>query len=93
MTGGSRHVAVRTCVGCGKRAPQASMLRLHYDVARGLQTVTTTGPGRSAYLHREPECIRALAKSRLLKRSLRHNVDGDCRERLAAQLMETARVG
>ena len=24
----SRHVATRTCVGCGQRAPQAEMLRL-----------------------------------------------------------------
>ena len=67
----SVHEPVRTCVGCGGRAPQRALLRfaggpagLHLDGRR-------RAPGRGAYLHASPECWRAFTRRRGPVRSLR----------------------
>ena len=63
---------IRTCVGCGTREPQAPMLRLQVASCRRV-VVLAERPvrGRSAYVHDRRQCIEAVAKSRILRRSLR----------------------
>jgi len=82
----SRHVATRTCVGCGQRAPQAEMLRLT-AASEGLRLdAARRAPGRGAYLHRVPSCWAAFARRRGPVRSLRLTPGHNERERLLAQL-------
>jgi uncharacterized protein len=80
-----RHVAIRTCVGCGQRAPQAELLR--FTAAAGLRPdALRRTPGRGAYLHPAPVCWQAFARRRGPVRSLRLTPGHDERARLLAQL-------
>jgi predicted RNA-binding protein YlxR (DUF448 family) len=66
------HVPTRTCVGCGRKAPQNELLRFREENGA---LVPGAGPGRSAYTcHRLPCFERALAWrafSRTLRRTVR----------------------
>jgi len=75
---------VRTCVGCGQRAPQAALLRFVAG-ADGLE-LSRRAPGRGAYLHRRPECWAAFTRRRGPVRSLRIAAARAERERLVAML-------
>ena len=81
-----RHVAMRTCVGCGERAPQAELLRFTAAPAGLRPDVIRRAPGRGAYLHPAPGCWVAFARRRGPVRSLRLTPDHRERERLLAQL-------
>jgi len=77
---------VRTCVGCGQRAPQSALLRivagregLRPDPARRL-------PGRGGYLHTDPACWARFVQRRGPVRSLRLTPARAVRERLVAAL-------
>ncbi len=77
---------IRTCVGCGRQAPQDTLVRivaagdgLRLDVAR-------RAPGRGAYLHRAPECWAAFARRRGPVRSLRRSPGRAERAELVAAL-------
>ena len=77
---------VRTCVGCGARAPQRVLLRfgagpagLHLDGRR-------RAPGRGAYLHASPECWLAFTRRRGPVRSLRSSPAPAERAALVAML-------
>jgi uncharacterized protein len=63
---------VRSCVGCGRKAPQHELLRF---VARDGRLVAGSGQsGRGAYTCRRLSCFeRALAR-RAFNRTLRRNV-------------------
>jgi predicted RNA-binding protein YlxR (DUF448 family) len=63
---------IRSCVGCGRKAPQSELLRF---VAKDGTLVSGTGePGRGAYTCRRLSCFeRALAR-RAFNRTLRRNV-------------------
>jgi len=80
-----RHGPIRTCVGCSARDAQAEMVRFH--LRDGALVVVGAHPrGRSAYLHRRPECAEGLLASKRLARSLRANVSRDARQVLLASL-------
>ena len=67
------HVPIRTCAGCGGKAPQPELLRF---VARGgrLARARPGDPGRSVYTHPRLPCFeRALAR-RAFARTLRQTV-------------------
>jgi uncharacterized protein len=66
---------LRSCVGCGSKAPQRELLRF---VARdGLLVAGAHEPGRGAYTCRRLSCFeRALAR-RAFNRTLRQNVRVD----------------
>jgi predicted RNA-binding protein YlxR (DUF448 family) len=67
------HVPIRTCAGCGGKAPQAELLRF---VARDgrLERGRPGDTGRSVYTHRRLACFeRALAR-RAFARTLRRTV-------------------
>lgn len=78
---------MRTCVGCGTRAPQGALLRfvsagdggLTLDPRRGL-------PGRGAWLHGDPACWSAFVGRRGPVRSLRATPTRAAREALRATL-------
>jgi hypothetical protein len=78
--------AVRTCVGCGERDAQGTLLRIQATPEGCLHPVDKAHAGRSAYVHARARCIGLVARSRLLNRSLRVTVDGSARASLAATL-------
>ena len=66
---------VRTCVGCGRKAPQSELLRF---ALRGEQLVQDpTAPGRGAYTCRRLACFERAAARRAFARTLRRNVQID----------------
>jgi predicted RNA-binding protein YlxR (DUF448 family) len=65
---------IRTCVGCGRKAPQRELMRfaapagvLEADPGRRL-------PGRGAYTCRRPACFERAASRRAFARTLRRTV-------------------
>ena len=65
----------RTCVGCGRKAPQAELLRF---VARdGALTAGEKAPGRGVYTCRRLGCFERAVSSRGFNRTLRANVRVD----------------
>ena len=63
---------LRTCVGCGRRAPQDDLRRF---VAReGVLTTGRTRPGRGAYTCRDARCFELAASRRAFARALRRAV-------------------
>lgn len=69
----------RTCVGCGARDAQGAMLRLRREGAAIVVAPARGGQGRSAYLHAGEACIRGLARSKGVGRSLRMMVTKEAR--------------
>ena len=66
----SAHQPIRTCVGCGARAPQGALVR--FVASPGLRLDRSRrAPGRGAYLHASPDCWRTFARRRGPVRSLR----------------------
>ena len=62
----------RSCVGCGRKAPQSELLR--FVAKDGLLVPGRSEPGRGAYTCRRLSCFeRALAR-RAFNRTLRRNV-------------------
>jgi predicted RNA-binding protein YlxR (DUF448 family) len=65
---------VRTCAGCGRKAPQQELQRFRAEQG---ELVPGPGPGRSAYTCRRLACFeRALAR-RAFNRTLRRTVRVD----------------
>ena len=66
---------VRTCVGCGRKAPQSELLRF---VARGgTLAYGPREPGRGAYTCRRLACFERAAAHRAFARVLRRAVSVD----------------
>ena len=66
------HTPIRTCAGCGRKAPQAELLR--FAAVDGRLTPGRTLPGRGVYTCRHLSCFeRALAR-RGFNRALRRTV-------------------
>ena len=65
----------RTCVGCGRKAPQDELLRF---VAReGTLAPSRKGPGRSVYTCRRLACFERAAARRAFNRTLKTTVRVD----------------
>jgi predicted RNA-binding protein YlxR (DUF448 family) len=63
---------VRSCVGCGRKAPQSELLR--FVAKDGRLVAARNEPGRGAYTCRRLSCFeRALAR-RAFNRTLKRNV-------------------
>jgi len=66
---------LRTCAGCGRKAPQAELLRF---VARdGALTHSARGAGRGVYTCRRLVCFERAAERRSFNRTLRQTVRVD----------------
>jgi uncharacterized protein len=62
----------RSCIGCGRKAPQSELLRF---VARdGLLVPGRTEPGRGAYTCRRLSCFERAVARRAFNRTLKRNV-------------------
>jgi predicted RNA-binding protein YlxR (DUF448 family) len=63
---------IRTCAGCGRKAPQVELLRF---VARdGALAHSQRGPGRGAYTCRRLACFERAVERRAFNRTLRQTV-------------------
>ncbi len=82
-----RNVPVRTCVGCGRRAPQPELLRV--VMARGGLMLDRHRrlPGRGAWLHRQAGCWTDFVQRRGPIRSLRATPSRAAREALHDNLV------
>jgi predicted RNA-binding protein YlxR (DUF448 family) len=80
QAGSRRHVAVRTCAGCGERSAQKAMHRMTLDGEAGL-TWRETG-GRGAYLHPRNECRDRFVSGKRRVPGLRAAIGRDARLRL-----------
>jgi predicted RNA-binding protein YlxR (DUF448 family) len=66
---------IRSCVGCGRKAPQAELIRF---VAENGRLVPGEGrPGRGAYTCRRLACFERAAAGRAFNRTLRRTVQID----------------
>jgi uncharacterized protein len=72
----------RTCVGCGSRDAQASMVRLRRGAAGSVVVDSTVQHGRGAYVHAQSDCIRGLVRSKVIGKSLRTTVAKEARMEL-----------
>jgi uncharacterized protein len=66
---------VRTCAGCGRKAPQAELVR--FVAHDGALLHAPKGPGRSAYTCRRLACFERAATRDAFSRTLRHKVRVD----------------
>ena len=81
---------VRTCVGCGLRDRQSRLIRFGLAPSGHLQVIAGGLSGRGAYVHFGEHCIGAMKSTKLLRRSLRAEVDA---ERRAAIIADLAGIG
>jgi uncharacterized protein len=66
---------IRTCAGCGRKAPQAELRRF---VARdGVLTASSQGPGRGVYTCLRLACFERAAARRAFDRTLKERVRVD----------------
>jgi len=63
---------VRSCVGCGRKAPQSELLR--FVAKEGRLVAGPTDPGRGAYTCRRLSCFERAVARRAFSRTLRRNV-------------------
>ena len=67
--------AIRTCAGCGRKAPQAELLR--FAARDGALVCSPKGPGRGVYTCRRLSCFERAAERRAFGRALRQTVRVD----------------
>jgi uncharacterized protein len=65
-------VPIRTCVGCGRKAPQSELIR--FVAQDGVLVWSATAPGRGAYSCRRLACFERAASRRGFNRTLRQTV-------------------
>ena len=63
---------VRTCAGCGRKAPKESLVR--FVERDGVLTPSERGTGRGVYTCRRLSCFERAAERRAFSRTLRRNV-------------------
>lgn len=63
---------IRSCVGCGRKAPQGELLR--FVAKDGLLVAGRYEPGRGAYTCRRLPCFERAVARRAFNRTLRKNV-------------------
>ena len=66
---------VRTCVGCGRKAPQPELLR--FTAREGQLVPGRTEPGRGAYTCRRLACFERARSNRAFNRILKQTVQVD----------------
>jgi uncharacterized protein len=66
---------VRTCAGCGRKAPQGELLR--FVAPDGVLTPSPHGPGRGVYTCRRLPCFERAVERRAFNRTLRRTVQVD----------------
>ena len=69
------HVPIRTCAGCGRKAPQSELFR--FVVKDGLLIHGPAEPGRGAYTCRRLACFERASAHAAFNRVLRQTVRVD----------------
>ncbi|MCW5891892.1 MAG: YlxR family protein [bacterium] len=77
---------VRSCAGCGARAPQQALVRFVAVAGALVLDPRRRRPGRGAYLHRDASCAQSFIARRGPVRSLRCNPARAAREALVGAL-------
>jgi uncharacterized protein len=67
-----RSSPLRTCVGCGRKAPKAELFR--FVVQDGTVAASATKPGRGAYTCRRLACFERAAAKNAFNRAFRRTV-------------------
>ena len=78
----SRHVAIRTCAGCGTRAPGQELLRFGLASDGGVEW--RPSGGRGSYLHPSEDCAKRLVARKKAVPGLRSRVTRESRVALVA---------
>ena len=83
----------RMCVGCRGRGEKASLLRV-VRAPEGTVAVDPSGmtPGRGAYVHPDPVCVKAAFERGAVVRALRTGVGADGAARLRDVIEQELRV-
>jgi predicted RNA-binding protein YlxR (DUF448 family) len=63
---------VRTCAGCGRKAPKQALIR--FVERDGMLTPSERGTGRGVYTCRRLSCFERAAERRAFSRTLRRSV-------------------
>jgi predicted RNA-binding protein YlxR (DUF448 family) len=63
---------VRSCVGCGRKAPQGELLR--FVAKNGELSLGSGAPGRGAYTCHRLSCFERAVSRRAFNRALRQNI-------------------
>lgn len=80
----SKHVPIRTCIGCRKTFPKRQLLRFVLQETEGIQIDERQQlPGRGAYLCRSGSCLQKAKRTRALDRAFRTRLPATCYETLA----------
>ena len=66
------HTPIRTCVGCGRKAPQSELVR--FGSVDGELVPAAVSRGRSAYTCRRLACFERAVSRRAFNRTLRQTV-------------------
>jgi predicted RNA-binding protein YlxR (DUF448 family) len=66
---------IRTCAGCGRKAPQAELLR--FAAVGGSLVHAPKGPGRGVYTCHRLSCFERALERRAFNRTLRQTVQVD----------------
>lgn len=83
------HRPQRTCLGCGEKDEQQSLLRL--VVGGGELKIERRAQGRGGYLHWKERCWGAFLRRKNLYRTFRVEVSRQAREKLISTLRERIR--
>lgn len=66
--------AMRTCVGCRRRAPRTALVRYVWDGSQVVLDSRAVLPGRGVWLHDDDACRASAQRRRALHRGLRISV-------------------
>ena len=69
------HVPIRSCVGCGRKAPQSELLRFAAPAGTLFPDPGGRLPGRGAYTCRSAACFERARARRAFGRTLRRPVE------------------
>lgn len=81
---------VRTCLGCRRKADQATLLRVVASGGVIALDPRRRQPGRGAYLHPDQGCIDQAVRRRAFGRALRSEVDAVAAGRVLTAFLDTS---
>ena len=78
---------LRTCIGCGMKKPQDSLIRIVRDAAGNISVNTgRKADGRGAYVCRDLKCVKRMCDRRGLNRDFRMAAEPEATERIRQTL-------
>jgi len=91
----SKHVPIRTCIGCGEKKPKRELLRIVRDEDNNISfDPTGKASGRGAYLCPKIECLDLAFKKRAFSHALRCEVSFGTLQKIKEELQnEISRRG